>query len=139
MNLKKELEVREVFEMSVAKCTCPRLERYSGTEWSMFPLFRPDEGPEPGASRKMLLCSSYMSSMGSERNLPHGVTEQGQHTQWLAKLAVQWAPRPRAGEGCPRAASALSGRQELVICSFIQQVFVERLLRPTCFSRPVHK
>lgn len=136
MDLKKELEVREVFEMSVAKCTCPRLERCSGTEQSMFPLFRPDEGPEPGVSRQMLLCSSYMSSTGSERNLPHGVTEQGQHTQRLAKLAVQWAPRPRAGEGCPRAAPALSGRQELVICSFIQQVFVEHRLRPTYFSRP---
>lgn len=53
MNLKKELEVREVFEMSIAECTHPRLERYSSTEQSTFPLFHPDEGPEPGVSRHM--------------------------------------------------------------------------------------
>lgn len=68
MNLKKELEVREVFEMSIAECTRPRLERCSGAEQSMFPLFHPDEGPEPGVSRHVspLLFSHELDGLGEE-------------------------------------------------------------------------
>lgn len=107
----------------------PRLERCSSAEQSMFPLFHPDEGPEPGISRHVspLLFSHGLDGLGGTFYM----RSQSRHSGCEACCGVSAQAKGR--RGMPQGSSALSGRRELIVCSFIQQVFVGHLPRPRAF------